>query len=116
MHGGLTDEQLEAGFIGSPEFYNHSGGTDKGWRWYRTGKLMDKRNTFSDFIAATEYLTAQGVIAPRKAVAHGGSAGGMLIGAVALFCPLSWGTAFLAVGFGGLHLVFGWIIAWRYGG
>lgn len=31
MHGGLTDEQLEAGFIGSPEFYNHSGGTDKGW-------------------------------------------------------------------------------------
>jgi oligopeptidase B len=59
------------------------GGTDKGWRWYRTGKLTDKRNTFSDFIAATEYLTAQGVIAPRKAVAHGGSAGGMLIGAVA---------------------------------
>jgi len=40
----------------------------------------------------------------------------MLIGAVALFCPLSWGTAFLAVGFGGLHLVFGLIIAWRYGG
>jgi hypothetical protein len=40
----------------------------------------------------------------------------MLIGAIALFCPLSWGTAFLAVGFGGLHLVFGLIIAWRYGG
>jgi oligopeptidase B len=59
------------------------GGTDKGWRWYRTGKLADKRNTFTDFITATEYLTAQGVIAPGKAVAHGGSAGGMLIGAVA---------------------------------
>jgi len=29
------------------------GGTDKGWRWYRTGKLADKGNTFSDFIAAT---------------------------------------------------------------
>ncbi len=40
----------------------------------------------------------------------------MSIGAVALFCPLSWGTAFLAVGFGGLHLVFGTIIARRYGG
>ena len=36
----------------------------------------------------------------------------MFIGAVALFCPLSWGTAFLATGFGGLHLVFGFIIAW----
>jgi hypothetical protein len=40
----------------------------------------------------------------------------MLIGAVALFCPLSWGTAFLGAGFGGLHLIFGIIIARRYGG
>jgi hypothetical protein len=40
----------------------------------------------------------------------------MLIGAVALFCPLTWGTALLAAGFGGLHLVFGFIIAWKYGG
>jgi len=40
----------------------------------------------------------------------------MFIGAVALFCPLAWGTALLAVGFGGLHLIFGTIIARRYGG
>ncbi len=40
----------------------------------------------------------------------------MFIGAVALFCPLAWGTALLAAGFGGLHLIFGTIIARRYGG
>ena len=40
----------------------------------------------------------------------------MALGAVALFCPLAWGTAFLAAGFGGLHLIFGWVIARRYGG
>jgi hypothetical protein len=40
----------------------------------------------------------------------------MSIGAVALFCPFAWGTAFLAAGFGGLHLIFGWIIARKYGG
>jgi hypothetical protein len=40
----------------------------------------------------------------------------MTLGAVALFCPASWNTAFLAAGFGGLHLIFGFIIARRYGG
>jgi hypothetical protein len=40
----------------------------------------------------------------------------MAIGAIALFCPLAWGTALLAAGFGGLHLIFGAIIARRYGG
>ena len=40
----------------------------------------------------------------------------MLIGAIALFCPLTWGTAFLGAGFGGLHVIFGIIIARRFGG
>ena len=40
----------------------------------------------------------------------------MLIGAVALFSPMAWSTAFLAAGFGGLHMIFGLLIAWKYGG
>jgi oligopeptidase B len=63
------------------------GGTDKGWRWYKSGKLARKPNTFGDFITATRHLVAQGFVAPRRAVAQGGSAGGMLIGAVANMRP-----------------------------
>lgn len=63
------------------------GGTEKGWRWYREGKLAHKTNTFTDFIAAGEHLVREGLIAPDRIVAHGGSAGGMLMGAVANLKP-----------------------------
>jgi len=59
------------------------GGTEKGWRWYREGKLATKQNTFSDFIAATEHLVTRKFAAADKVVAQGASAGGLLIGAVA---------------------------------
>jgi oligopeptidase B len=59
------------------------GGTEKGWRWYRDGKLKNKQHTFDDFISAAEYLTASGWAAPARIVAQGGSAGGLLMGAVA---------------------------------
>ncbi|WP_371345240.1 S9 family peptidase [Ancylobacter sp. IITR112] len=63
------------------------GGTEKGWRWYREGKLAKKTNTFSDFIAAAKHLIAEKIVAPDRIVAHGGSAGGMLMGAVANVRP-----------------------------
>jgi len=59
------------------------GGTEKGWRWYREGKLGKKQNTFSDFIAAAEYLIGERFTSADRIVAQGGSAGGLLMGAVA---------------------------------
>ena len=63
------------------------GGTDKGWHWYQDGKLAKKPNTFTDFIAAAEHLRETGYAAPDKIVAHGGSAGGLLMGAIANMRP-----------------------------
>jgi oligopeptidase B len=63
------------------------GGTDKGWHWYQDGKLANKPNTFTDFIAAAEHLLQTGYAAPGKIIAQGGSAGGMLMGAVANMRP-----------------------------
>ena len=63
------------------------GGKDKGYRWYTNGKLKAKTNTFKDFIAAGEYLVAQGLTQRGHIVANGGSAGGMLMGAVANMAP-----------------------------
>jgi oligopeptidase B len=55
------------------------GGTERGWHWYQDGKMEKKANTFTDFIAAAEHLRAQGYAG--KIVSHGGSAGGLLVGA-----------------------------------
>jgi oligopeptidase B len=63
------------------------GGTDKGWRWYREGKLAKKMNTFTDFIAVAEHLLRTGFAAEGKIIAQGGSAGGLLMGAVANMRP-----------------------------
>jgi oligopeptidase B len=63
------------------------GGTEKGWRWYREGKLAHKENTFRDFISAAEHLIAERFTAKGRIVAHGGSAGGLLMGAVANMRP-----------------------------
>ena len=59
------------------------GGTDKGWGWYLDGKLHTKTNTFDDFAASAQALIAAKYTGIRRIVAHGGSAGGMLMGAIA---------------------------------
>lgn len=59
------------------------GGKDKGYAWYEGGKRLQKPNTFSDFLAAADHLIAEGFTSRGKIVAEGGSAGGMLMGAIA---------------------------------
>ncbi len=63
------------------------GGGDLGDAWHDAGKMMQKRNTFTDFIACAEQLVAQGYGARDKVVIEGGSAGGLLMGAVANMRP-----------------------------
>ena len=63
------------------------GGTEMGWRWYREGKLAAKPNTFSDFVAGVGALIAKGYTSPGRIVAHGASAGGLLMGALANMAP-----------------------------
>ena len=59
------------------------GGTDKGWGWYLDGKREKKTNSFDDFAASARALIAAKYTGEKRIVAHGGSAGGMLMGAVA---------------------------------
>jgi oligopeptidase B len=63
------------------------GGTDKGWGWYLDGKLEKKPNTFHDFIACAKHLAKKRFTAEGNIIAMGGSAGGMLMGAVANMAP-----------------------------
>ena len=58
------------------------GGEELGRQWYEDGKLFKKKNTFTDFIACAEFLIQQGYSAPQRLFALGGSAGGLLMGAV----------------------------------
>ncbi|UMY18541.1 S9 family peptidase [Methylobacterium organophilum] len=63
------------------------GGTEKGWGWYLDGKREKKPNTFTDFVACARALIEAGYTSQKRIVAHGGSAGGMLMGAVANLAP-----------------------------
>ncbi|WP_352423549.1 S9 family peptidase [Proteiniphilum sp.] len=63
------------------------GGSDLGEQWYEDGKLLKKKNTFTDFIACSEKLIEDGYTSPDKLAAMGGSAGGLLMGAVTNMRP-----------------------------
>jgi len=63
------------------------GGGEMGKQWHDDGKMMKKKNTFSDFVAVAEYLVAQKYTEPKLLAAQGGSAGGLLMGAVTNMRP-----------------------------
>ncbi|MCQ9156014.1 S9 family peptidase [Acidomonas methanolica] len=63
------------------------GGSEKGWKWFLDGRGTKKVNSFTDFIASAGYLAETGYGAAGRIVAHGGSAGGLLMGAVANMAP-----------------------------
>lgn len=63
------------------------GGEEMGRAWYENGRQLHKINTFTDFIDVTDFLVKQGYAAPDRVVAQGGSAGGLLMGAIANMAP-----------------------------
>ena len=75
------------------------GGQEMGRFWYDEGKLLNKRNTFTDFIACARHLIDQGYTIPEKLAIFGGSAGGLLIGAVLNMAPELFGAAVATVPF-----------------
>ena len=66
------------------------GGQEMGRQWYEDGKMMKKKNTFTDFIDAGEYLVKEKYTSPKHLYAQGGSAGGLLMGAVINMSPNLW--------------------------
>ena len=76
---------LNRGFVFA--IANIRGGSEKGRDWYENGKFLNKRNTFTDFITSAKHLINEGYTQPELLVANGGSAGGLLMGAVANMAP-----------------------------
>jgi oligopeptidase B len=75
------------------------GGQELGRAWYEDGKLLHKKNTFNDFIDCAEHLIRTKVADPARVFAWGGSAGGLLVGAVATMRPELWAGAIADVPF-----------------
>ena len=92
-YGYSTDPSVDPGQIGLLDrgvvyaIAHIRGGQEMGRRWYDDGHLLKKKNSFTDFIDVTRYLVAQKYAAPGRVAAMGGSAGGLLMGAVANMAP-----------------------------
>ena len=75
------------------------GGSELGYAWYESGKMLQKKNTFYDFLAAAKHLVAEGITSSKHLVAAGGSAGGLLVGAALNMEPTLFTGVEAAVGF-----------------
>ena len=75
------------------------GGGELGRSWYEHGKTLSKKNTFTDFVACADFLIARGYTSPNRLAARGGSAGGLLMGAVANLAPDRFGAIHASVPF-----------------
>ncbi len=75
------------------------GGGELGRRWYDDGKMLHKINTFTDFVACARHLVSEGWTSPRRLVARGGSAGGLLVGAALNLAPDAFGAVVAQVPF-----------------
>jgi oligopeptidase B len=75
------------------------GGEEMGRDWYENGKLLKKKNTFNDFVDCAEFLLEQKYVKPNSLFAAGGSAGGLLMGAVMNMRPDLWAGVLAAVPF-----------------
>ncbi len=88
---------LDRGFIYA--IAHVRGGQDMGRQWYEDGKMFNKKNTFTDFIDVAQHLTKEGYTSPEHLYAAGGSAGGLLMGAVANMAPEQFNGIVAAVPF-----------------
>jgi oligopeptidase B len=88
---------LDRGFIYA--IAHIRGGQEMGRDWYENGKLLKKKNTFTDFINCGEYLVEKGYSSPYHMYAYGGSAGGLLMGAILNMKPELWNGVVAAVPF-----------------
>jgi oligopeptidase B len=91
MNPGFSSDRLsllDRGFVYA--LAHIRGGQEMGREWYEEGKLLNKKNTFTDFIGCAEYLIDQNYTNPDKIFAAGASAGGLLMGAVVNMRPDLW--------------------------
>jgi len=92
-YGNSMDPSVDPGRIGLLDrgmvyaLAHIRGGQEMGRQWYDDGHLLNKKNSFTDFIDVTRYLVAQKYVAKDRVAAMGGSAGGLLMGAVANMAP-----------------------------